>query len=41
LADWVGRVVFHLRPVHERVLAKLKALPKLFADETPAPVLDC
>jgi transposase len=40
LADWVGRAAFHLRPVHERLLAKLKASPKLFADETTAPVLD-
>ena len=29
-----------LRPVHERLLAALKASAKLFADETPAPVLD-
>ena len=40
LADWVGRAAFLLRPVHERLLAKLKASPKLFADETTAPVLD-
>ena len=40
LADWVGRAAFHVRPVHERLLAKLKASPKLFADETTAPVLD-
>src|SRR5205085_11262530 len=40
LADWVGRAAFHLRPVHERLLNKLKASPKLFADETTAPVLD-
>src|SRR4051794_32081415 len=40
LADWVGRAAFHLRPVHERLLDKLKAAPKLFADETTAPVLD-
>src|SRR3954469_20185142 len=40
LADWVGRAAFHLRPVHERLLDKLKASPKLFADETTAPVLD-
>src|SRR6185436_15570039 len=30
LADWVGRAAWWLRPLHER----------LFADETPAPVLD-
>lgn len=40
LADWVGRAAWHLRPVHARLLEKLKASPKLFADETTAPVLD-
>jgi transposase len=40
LADWVGRAAFHLRPVHERLLAILKGSTKLFADETTAPVLD-
>src|SRR6187401_2619082 len=40
LADWVGRAGFMLRPVHERLLTVLKASGKLFADETPAPVLD-
>jgi transposase len=40
LADWVGRAAFLLRPVHQRLLAKLKASPKLFADETTAPVLE-
>jgi transposase len=40
LADWVGRAAFLLRPVHERLLETLKASPKLFADETTAPVLD-
>jgi hypothetical protein len=40
LADWVGRAAFHLRPVHERILAHLKSSTKLFADETTAPVLD-
>src|SRR5829696_4420870 len=35
-----GRSAFLLRPVHERLLAKLKSSPKLFADETTAPVLD-
>jgi transposase len=40
LADWVGRAAFHLRPVHERLLASLKSSGKLFADETTAPVLD-
>jgi transposase len=40
LADWVGRAAFHLRPIHERLLAILRTSPKLFADETTAPVLD-
>ena len=40
LADWVGRAAFMLRPVHERLLSVLKSSPKLFADETTAPVLD-
>ena len=26
LADWVGRAAFHLRPVHERILAHLQVL---------------
>jgi hypothetical protein len=34
LADWVGRAAFMLRPVHERMLARLKGSAKLFADET-------
>jgi transposase len=40
LADWIGRAAWHLRPVHGRLLARLKTSPKLFADETTAPVLD-
>lgn len=40
LADWVGRAAFELRPLQARLLAVLKGSPKLFADETPAPVLD-
>lgn len=40
LADWVGRAAWHLRPLHERLLNRLKELPRLFADETTAPVLD-
>lgn len=34
------RAAWHLSPVHARLLEKLKASPKLFADETTAPVLD-
>lgn len=40
LADWVGRAAFHLRPVHDRLLAHIRASKKIFADETTAPVLD-
>jgi hypothetical protein len=34
--SWVGRAAFLLRPVHERLLARLKGPTKLFADETTA-----
>jgi transposase len=34
LADWVGHAAWHLRPLHGRLLTKLKELPRLFADET-------
>ena len=40
LADWVGHAAFLLRPVHQRLLDRLRASSKLFADETTAPVLD-
>jgi transposase len=40
LADWVGRAAWHLRPVYERLLAHTRSSPKIFADETTAPVLD-
>ena len=40
LADWVGRGAWWLRPLHAKLLAELRASPKLFADETAAPVLD-
>jgi transposase len=40
LADWVGRGAWHLRPVYERLLAHIRSSPKIFADETTAPVLD-
>jgi transposase len=40
LADWVGHAAWHLRPLQERILTRLKELPRLFADETTAPVLD-
>src|SRR5664279_4497683 len=40
LADWVGHAAWHLRPLHERLLMRLRERPRLFADETTAPVLD-
>jgi transposase len=40
LADWTGRAAWLLRPLHTRLLERLKASGKLFADETTAPVLD-
>jgi len=40
LADWVGHAAWHLRPLQERLLARLKERPRLYADETTAPVLD-
>ncbi len=40
LADWVGRAAWHLRPVYERLLVHICSSPKIFADETTAPVLD-
>lgn len=40
LADWVGRAAWYLAPVRDHLLAELKKGPRLFADETTAPVLD-
>jgi transposase len=40
LADWVGRAAWWLTPLRDHLLADLKRSPKLFADETTAPVLD-
>ena len=40
LADWTGRGAWWLRPLHARLLDQLRTSPKLFADETTAPVLD-
>ena len=40
LADWVGHAARELRPIHARLVEHLKASPKLFMDETRAPVLD-
>jgi transposase len=40
LADWVGRAATELHPLHQRLFEHLKRSPKLFMDETRAPVLD-
>jgi len=40
LADWVGRAAWWLTPLRDHLLDHLKRSPKLFADETTAPVLD-
>lgn len=40
LAQWVGAAAAELQPLHDHLLAKLKASPKLFCDETKCPVLD-
>lgn len=40
LADWVGRAAWFVAPLYERLRVELTASPKLFADETTAPVLD-
>lgn len=40
LADWVGRAAWYLRPLRDRILEELRGSPRLFADETTAPVLD-
>jgi transposase len=40
LSDWAGRAAFHLGPVVDRMTEHLKAGPRLFMDETTAPVLD-
>jgi hypothetical protein len=40
MADWVGHAAWDLRPLHERLLNRLKELLRLFADVTTAPVLD-
>ena len=40
LAQWVGRAAWALKPLAVRMLESLKRSPKLFCDETRAPVLD-
>ena len=40
LAGWVGKASFHLSPVVDRLVWRLKRSDHLFMDETRAPVLD-
>jgi transposase len=40
LALWMGRLAWWLRPLHDVLLDTVLSYPKLFADETPLPVLD-
>ena len=40
LANWMGKMSFHLAPVVDHLAKDLKASPKLFMDETRCPVLD-
>src|ERR1043166_9154406 len=40
LADWVGRAAWWLRPLRDHILAEIRRSQRLFAAETPAPVLD-
>lgn len=40
LADWVGRAAWWLNLLHARLLANILASSKIFADDTPLPVLE-
>jgi transposase len=40
LAIWMGRVAWWLKPLHELLIETMLSYPKLFADETPLPILD-
>jgi transposase len=40
MAAWVGAAAAELEPLHDRLVAILKGMGKLFADETRCPVLD-
>ena len=40
LANWVGRACWWLRQLAERLLGTILSSPKIFADDTPVPVLD-
>jgi transposase len=40
MAAWVGAAAAELQPLYDRMVAILKGMDKLFADETGCPVLD-
>jgi len=40
LANWVGGATWWLKPLHDRLAEHVFASTKLFADDTPIPVLD-
>jgi transposase len=40
LTFWMGRVAWWLKPLHELLIETMLSYPKLFADETPLPMLD-
>jgi len=40
LANWVGRACWWLRPLAELLFNTILSSPKIFADDTPVPVLD-
>src|ERR1700730_8062958 len=40
LAFWMARAAWWLKPLHELLLETILSYPKLFADETPLPMLD-
>jgi transposase len=40
LGNWVGRACWWLEPLYERLLARILGSTKIFADDTPLPVLD-
>jgi transposase len=39
LANWAGRIAFHVAPIIDAMIDELKASDRLFADETTVPVL--
>ena len=39
MADWMGRVGFHLQPLADCILAHIRAGERIFADETTLPTL--